>query len=447
MKNKKTFKEVFGKNPWDPWSAKAGISESASLDKYLKTRGINPEYVTKDVKIAHSKSNAFKQWLMTQREEVEFMEQKNHPEDHEIKVFDYYTRYFHMCPVATEIYEYIEDRVEADSYDLVEGMAKLQDCIFFIEKHLMEKKGSPKEDDLGYLIVAQNIKDQLDRMVAMVNPDMRLEHGYLQGHIENIKKLLDYQNRKDELKIDPDDYEEEEESKEMKEDYDYETLELDEASRCWTGYKPKPGKKAYSPGSCVKEEEVELDEAKVKPIKINIKKSTPTAAERLHQKHQAIRKSSGLPDPEHYKKQATQKQSEINDIKKESVLSDEPKGTLTRVAERKKEDSRSARIVKSVYKKKSVMKEDTYDHEKENKDPARVYGKSPKLEKADEKDSKGDKKPTAAATLSGGTTLTKQNRDTVELDPMMRNRPGQPDVTKKDDKKDDKKKEEKKSNK
>ena len=128
-------------------------------------------------------------------------------------------------------------------------------------------------------------------------------------------------------------------------------------------------------------------------------------------------------------------------------MSDEPKGTLTRVAERKKEDSRSARIVKSVYKKKSVMKEDTYDHEKENKDPARVYGKSPKLEKADEKDSKGDKKPTAAATLSGGTTLTKQNRDTVELDPMMRNRPGQPDVTKKDDKKDDKKKEEKKSNK
>jgi hypothetical protein len=38
--------------------------------------------------------------------------------------------------------------------------------------------------------------------------------------------------------------------------------ELDEAGRCWTGYKPKPGKKAYSPGSCVKEEEVfdQLDE-------------------------------------------------------------------------------------------------------------------------------------------------------------------------------------------
>ena len=34
---------------------------------------------------------------------------------------------------------------------------------------------------------------------------------------------------------------------------------LDEAGRCWKGYKPVPGKKAFTPGSCVKEE-VELDE-------------------------------------------------------------------------------------------------------------------------------------------------------------------------------------------
>jgi hypothetical protein len=30
--------------------------------------------------------------------------------------------------------------------------------------------------------------------------------------------------------------------------------------RCWDGYKPKPGKKAYSKGSCVKEE-TQIDEA------------------------------------------------------------------------------------------------------------------------------------------------------------------------------------------
>ena len=33
-----------------------------------------------------------------------------------------------------------------------------------------------------------------------------------------------------------------------------------EAGRCWAGHKPVPGKKPYTPGSCVKED-VELDEA------------------------------------------------------------------------------------------------------------------------------------------------------------------------------------------
>jgi hypothetical protein len=40
--------------------------------------------------------------------------------------------------------------------------------------------------------------------------------------------------------------------------------------------------------------------------------------------------------------------------------------------------------------------------------------------------------------MTGGTTMTGKTRDIVEIDPMMRNRPGQPDITKK---KDDNKKE------
>jgi len=88
--------------------------------------------------------------------------------------------------------------------------------------------------------------------------------------------------------------------------------------------------------------------------------------------------------------------------------------------------------------KKKKLKEDMHDHEKEDKSVA-TYGKKPKFEKA-EKDNGGENKPSAAATMSGGTTLTGSKRDIVEIDPMMRNRPGQPDATKKDDKDKDKKK-------
>jgi hypothetical protein len=36
-----------------------------------------------------------------------------------------------------------------------------------------------------------------------------------------------------------------------------------EEGRCWPGHKPVPGKKPYSPGSCVKEEQVAEDWQKV----------------------------------------------------------------------------------------------------------------------------------------------------------------------------------------
>lgn len=100
------------------------------------------------------------------------------------------------------------------------------------------------------------------------------------------------------------------------------------------------------------------------------------------------------------------------------------------------EHNRLVDIIKSVHREK-VM-EDLYDHEKEDKSVA-TYGKKPKHDKTSKDDNLGENKPTAAAVLSGGTTLTGQKRDTIEIDPMMRLRPGQPDPTK-DKKKEDKKK-------
>jgi hypothetical protein len=94
----------------------------------------------------------------------------------------------------------------------------------------------------------------------------------------------------------------------------------------------------------------------------------------------------------------------------------------------------------------SSFREDMHDWEKEDKS-VKTYGKKPNHEKTDEKENSGENKPSARSIMSGGTTLTDEKRDVVEIDPAMRNRPGQPDITKKDDKKKDEKKEEKKDNK
>ena len=67
--------------------------------------------------------------------------------------------------------------------------------------------------------------------------------------------------------------------------------------------------------------------------------------------------------------------------------------------------------------------EDMYDFEKDDKSTS-SYGKKPKMSVTSKEASFGEKKPEVAAVLTGGTTLTGQPRDTVEIDPMMRKRPG-----------------------
>jgi hypothetical protein len=70
-------------------------------------------------------------------------------------------------------------------------------------------------------------------------------------------------------------------------------------------------------------------------------------------------------------------------------------------SEQRKKNMKSARIIKSIYKKKG-KNESMYDWEKTDK---------------------GGKTPTAKITLQGGTTMTGKPRDTVEIEPVLKTRP------------------------
>ena len=93
---------------------------------------------------------------------------------------------------------------------------------------------------------------------------------------------------------------------------------------------------------------------------------------------------------------------------------------------KRREATKSARIIKSIYKRKN-MKEELNDWEKEDKS-VQSYGKKPKLDMTDKKDNVGENKPEARAVMAGGKTLTGQPRDMVEIDPAMKNRPDRPDT-------------------
>jgi hypothetical protein len=83
-------------------------------------------------------------------------------------------------------------------------------------------------------------------------------------------------------------------------------------------------------------------------------------------------------------------------------------------------------MIKSLYKKHN-MKEETYDFEKDDKSSqSKPYGKKPTFTGTDKYKNAGENKPEARAVMKGGTTLTGQPRDMVEIDPSMKNRPDTP---------------------
>jgi len=88
----------------------------------------------------------------------------------------------------------------------------------------------------------------------------------------------------------------------------------------------------------------------------------------------------------------------------------------------KKEMSKSARMIKALYKHHNV-KEDMMDWEKGDKS-TQSYGKKPNFKMTDKNADTSDTKFDARAVMKGGTTLTGQPRDMVEIDPSMKQRPG-----------------------
>lgn len=303
-------KSSFGTDPMEPWSAKYNVTEDAALDRYLLSRGLNPKYVNKDLKVSHSKSNAFINWKNShsneiQRESMTTAHTPTEKRQHQLKRSVHFGKEVRTNGIhGNKLHSEAVDKRDTVMFDIP-----------FLIRVLEYAREDAKTDMDLHKVVTKLIQIRNKGVLTMKDYNFVTR---LKEHFEIDEVLL-------------------------------EQLPMD-------GTKREYDKKAQARSEIWRRKRLKIDEDKYQD---------PMAAT----------------------------QTVGSEVDTDSV----PK--------RKREMTKSARMIKSIYKKKRV-KEELYDHEKEDKG------------------AKFGEKPFAAAVLKGGKTMTGTQRDTIEIDPMMRAKPG-----------------------
>ena len=440
---------TYGTNPRDPWSAKANMSEDAALNKYLMSRGINPKYASKDQKVAHSKTNAFITWKNTRMLEDTLEEKVDKKDTVTLDI-----------PLLIRVLELSREDIKTDMdlHRVVEklinirnkGMLTMKDYNYiakiheevFSENHIAVAMGKEMDDE-GSMIMNQ--LDQMDRSINMMrgvvkDPNMQIP-AWVQSKVtlaaDYIETVASYMSSKTEEveqvdEVSTDGYHKAAVKSRMNAAVKVVSSMGSDKQAVTKLNARNAGLKRLSDRTSA-----EMKKANSGPQKQTTPSKPPTEAERrgygqgrymgdsvehdeevvAEAQSAAVRWQKALEAAKKKREEETARNAENT----KRALTPKPMGESS-------DRTKSARIIKALYKRKG-MKEELYDHEKEDKSVT-TYGKKPKVVTNDPKVSFGENKPDAAAILTGGTTLTGQKRDVVEIDPMMRKRPSTDSSTK-----------------
>jgi len=396
-------------------------SEEHLLSAYLNSRGINPKFVTKDTKISHAKSAEFAKWKVDHQNDRRFSEENN--VFGESKKLTSLEKFRKASSEREKKHAEIEKNQSKDGSGMTAAIDRLQ-------KHLNKEStngGISKTKETSFHKKLDKLvhntfgkrKDEL-KMKEEAEQIDELKMSTVKSY--HKKRLTDfsYTNKK------PGETSTKPRNARIKKV----SAGIDRSIDRQTGHKPTSEEtvsEVFSTGVQGHVSQAALDSIKNKRnVKVNL--GTPsynpkpkTLAKKPSKKASFISKLLNREDTHQDSYAATQTTGmEIADLPADEKYN------------RKKEMSKSARMIKSLYKKHGV-KEGVdgqsgggimYDKEKTDKLET-PYGKKPSMVKADKKLTMGDNEPQAAAVLTGGKTLTGQTRDTLEIDPLMR-KPGPP---------------------
>lgn len=364
-------KPTFGTDPKDPWSTKANIAEDAALDQYLVSRGINPKHVTKDQKVAHSKMGQFLKWKR----------------DHLGEAVDKKDTVTFDIPLLIRVLEFAREDLKSDIllHKMVERLIS------------MRGKGTLTMDQYGRIIKEE--AEALGESEYGPRADKLLKHSHDLYH--KSRSESDPEKKQSMVKMSTKAHKVFMKAKEQ------------HFKRNPDAYKAHVDKMMSGAAQDYKDQEKKRGIGHVRDhVEVDSEVVNEVSSELLDRyKKGAMKSAADLAAKGDYKKsndrllghmKATGKQidkttaaikkslrTEAMDPKAADPLPADGANSPADVAPKKKKQliqmSKSARIIKSIYKKKGVKEE-----------------------------------PKAAAVLSGGTTMTGEKRDTIEIDPMMK---------------------------
>jgi hypothetical protein len=431
-------KPTFGTNPSDPWSAKAGLAESEAslLKKFLLSRGINPGFVPKDTKIAHSKSGEFKKWKMDHQNIGEEMSQEPSPTQKRLGDLKSSANKHKEIRTTAGTHE----KLHKEETNVCEECG--QDPCACSHGFSQQIDEISKQTLTGYVHSAISDRNKTD--AKMMDASAKNSKEFSKRRHSNITKLLDKSNKRS-AGIEKALHRLNKEEVESLDELDKSTIKRykDKAILRQVGHasniydREVEGGKAPDPEQHRKLNKVKAGIARA-DVRLNKEETLDEVSSELlgRYKEKAKKSADELHSQEKYGKaadrqmnimKATGKQIQhttkaiAKSLNKEDAYQDSQAATQMPFdggndPSETPVSSKTAKVMAMV-KKHKMVKEDLYDHEKDDK-PAQTT-KKPKVVQQ-QQDGYGRSTNDAAIVMTGGKTMTGETRDTIEIDPMLK---------------------------
>jgi hypothetical protein len=107
-----------------------------------------------------------------------------------VNVFGYHTRYFHMCPTASALFEHLTTmEVDEDTKGMIRSAAQAADNVFRKEEEIIKAGIASQHDYEEVVFLVDDFKDimvEVDKIVGMEH-----DTSFMDNHIKVVKDIYE----------------------------------------------------------------------------------------------------------------------------------------------------------------------------------------------------------------------------------------------------------------